>query len=141
MHDKQRMSDAEKDIDKGKGYQKSESSKWIDREENGRNVNSDKATLGKSEVDFTRGGIEDLRFYPDNPEHHRHKYKWVNKEPSKFYDPCEESRQASINCVLRNQEDRMVCSEFFDAYKECKKDFFQKRRKDRSEGRKGWGIW
>lgn len=135
------MNGIERDTAKEKEYQKSESSIGKNLEGNGENVNSDKATLEKSEVDFTKGGIEDLKFYPDNPEHHRHKYNWVNKEPSKFYDPCEESRQASINCVLRNQEDRMACTEFFDAYKECKRDFFQKKKKDRNEGRKGWGIW
>lgn len=100
---------------------------------------SDKVITDKSKVDFTKGGVDNFKFYPDHPENHRHKYRWAMKEPSKFYDPCEESRQASMDCVLRNQEDRLVCQEFFDAYKECKKDFFAKRRKDKQEGVKGWG--
>lgn len=95
----------------------------------------------KQKVNFTEGGPDNFKFYPDNPESHRHKYRWANKEPSKFYDPCEESRQASINCMLRNQEDKSVCQEFFDAYKECKADFFAKRKRDRIEGRGGWGFW
>lgn len=102
---------------------------------------TDEVVKEKSEVDFTKGGVENYKFYPDNPENHRHKYRWAMKEPSKFYDPCEESRQASINCVLRNQEDKLVCQDFFDAYKECRSDFFNKKKKDRREGFGGWGKW
>lgn len=104
-------------------------------------VATDKVVLDKNKVDFTEGGPQSFKFYPDNPENHRHKYRWANKEPSKFYDPCEESRQASINCVLRNQDDKLVCQDFFDAYTECKRDFFAKKRKDRREGKAGWGRW
>lgn len=48
------------------------------------------------------------------------------KEPSKFYDPCEESRMASMDCLYRNQDDKYACQEFFDAYRECRKDFLEK---------------
>lgn len=104
-------------------------------------LESDKVVTSREEVDFTKGGVDKFKFYPDNPENHRHKYRWTHKEPSKFYDPCEESRQASMNCILRNPEDRLVCQDFFDAYKECKKDFFNKKKRDRIEGRGGWGFW
>ena len=50
------------------------------------------------------------------------------KEPSKFYDPCEESRMASMDCLYRNQDDKYA-SRVFDAYRECRKDFFRKRDK------------
>lgn len=92
----------------------------------------------KEKVDFTS---EKLKFYPDNPENHRHKYRWVNKGPSKYYDACEESRQALINCMLRNQQDKTVCKDFFDAYKECKEDFFRKKKSDQRQGKGGWGFW
>ncbi|EGV60615.1 Mitochondrial copper homeostasis protein [Yamadazyma tenuis] len=95
----------------------------------------------KDKVDFTKGGVDNYKFYPDNPNSHHHKYNWVNKEPSKFYDPCEQSRQASINCVLRNQDDRSVCQAFFDAYTECRRDFFKKKKEDRQKGKGGWGFW
>lgn len=104
-------------------------------------VKSDKAVTDKEKVNFTEGEVDDFKFYPDNPQNHRHKYRWANKEASKYYDPCEESRQASINCVLRNQKDKSVCQEFFDAYRECTKDFFAKKRQDRRDGKKGWGLW
>lgn len=108
---------------------------------NGDQLSSDKVVTEKEKVDFTEGGPEEFKFYPDNPKNHRHKYRWVNKDPSKYYDPCEESRQASINCVLRNQEDKSVCQEFFDAYRECTRDFFAKKKQDRQSGKKGWGLW
>lgn len=98
---------------------------------------SDKAETDKTKVNFTENGK--FKFYPDNPEHHRHKYKWSSKEASKFYDPCEESRQASLSCLLRNQDDKYQCQDFFDAYKECRRDFFAKKKRDKQEGKKGWG--
>lgn len=104
-------------------------------------IKGDEVEKSKDNIDFTKGGVENFKFYPDNPENHRHKYRWVHKEPSKFYDPCEESRQASINCILRNQEDRSVCQDFFDAYRDCKRDFFKKKRDDRRQGKGGWGFW
>ncbi|CAG89628.1 DEHA2F20526p [Debaryomyces hansenii CBS767] len=104
-------------------------------------LTTDEVIKDKGKVDFTKGGVENYKFYPDNPVNHRHKYRWSMKEPSKYYDPCEESRQASINCMLRNQEDKTVCQDFFDAYKECKKDFFNKKVADRRQGKGGWGIW
>lgn len=103
-----------------------------------KNSASEKVIADKDKVDFTKGDVNDYKFYPDNPENHRHKYQWVNKEPSKYYNPCEESRQASINCVLRNQKDKSVCQDFFDAYRECSRDFFNKRRQDRINGKRGW---
>lgn len=105
------------------------------------NLESDEVVLDKAKVDFTQGDPDEFKFYPDKPTNHRHKYRWANKEPSKYYNPCEESRQASINCVFRNQEDKTVCQEFFDAYRECSKDFFAKKRQDKQDGKKGWGLW
>lgn len=95
----------------------------------------------EKKIDFAKGPVEEFKFYPDNPMNHKHKYEWANKGPSKFYDPCEESRQASIDCVLRNQLDKTVCQDFFDAYRECTKDFFAKKKKDKREGKGGWGFW
>lgn len=104
-------------------------------------VSYDEMINDKNKVDFTKGGVENYKFYPDDPDNHRHKYKYAMKDPSKFYDACEKSRQASLNCILRNQEDRSVCREFFEAYRECRKDFFEKKKKDRREGKRGWGFW
>ncbi|CCE80247.1 Piso0_003350 [Millerozyma farinosa CBS 7064] len=119
-----------------------------EKQEKAENDNKDKAVNSsknendfKERVNFTKGGIENLKFYPDDPKNHHHKYNWTLKEPSKFYDPCEESRQASLNCILRNQEDRSVCTEYFEAYRECKRDFFRKRKEDRIKGKGGWGFW
>lgn len=100
---------------------------------------TDEVEKDTSKIDFTKGNVEEFKFYPDNPKSHRHKYKWSMKEPSKFYDPCEESRMASMDCLYRNQDDKYVCQEFFDAYRECRKDFFRKKREDRVQGKKGWG--
>lgn len=107
-----------------------------------KSTEGDTVELDKSKVDFTAGGVDKYKFYPDNPQNHRHKYRYSMKEPSKYYDPCEETRQASINCMIRHPEDKKaMCQDFFDAYKECKRDFYNKKRQDRREGKKGWGVW
>ncbi|KAI5950784.1 COX23 [Candida jiufengensis] len=106
---------------------------------NDKKLGTDEVEKNKSKVNFTNGGVENYKFYPDQPENHRHKYRWAMKEPSKFYDPCEESRMASMDCLYRNQDDKYVCQDFFDAYRECRKDFFRKKKADKLEGKKGWG--
>ncbi|CAI5755708.1 unnamed protein product [Candida verbasci] len=109
------------------------------KQQTNRDLTSDYVEKDKNKIDFTKGDPKDFKFYPDNPKSHIHKYKWTMKEPSKFYDPCEESRQASMDCLYRNQDDKYACQDFFDAYRECRKDFFNKKKKDKREGQKGWG--
>lgn len=90
-------------------------------------------------VNFTAGSPDEYKFYPDEPLHVKHKYAWISKEPSKFYDPCQECRKASLDCIMRNQKDRLVCLDFFEAYRDCKKDFFANRAKEKRLGKGGWG--
>lgn len=90
----------------------------------------------KEKVDFTKDGK--LKFYPDEPEDDNHALAFRAKEPSEFYDPCAQASKMSLNCLERNDYDRSKCFEYFNAYKECKKAWLEKRRQDRREGRFFW---
>lgn len=88
----------------------------------------------KNKVDFTANG--EYKFYPDNPTDKSHKKAFKAKEPSQFYDPCAEASRMSLKCMERNNFDRDKCMEYFHAYRECKKDWQERRKKDRREGNK-----
>ena len=45
------------------------------------------------------------------------------KSRSEYLDPCQEAAQRSIRCLHRNQGDRTMCSDYFEAYRECKKQW------------------
>ncbi len=71
-----------------------------------------------------------LRYYPDRPEAFKHKEFYMGKGPSKFYDPCALSSKMAVRCMENHDEDyKTVCSEYFKAYRECKKVWLEKRRK------------
>uniref|UniRef100_A0A060T0E5 Cytochrome c oxidase-assembly factor COX23, mitochondrial n=1 Tax=Blastobotrys adeninivorans TaxID=409370 RepID=A0A060T0E5_BLAAD len=88
----------------------------------------------KSKVDFTANG--ELRFYPDSPMEDEHKKVFRSKEPSQFYDPCAEASKMSLKCMERNDFDRNQCMEYFRAYRECKKEWVEGRKRDRMNGEK-----
>ncbi|ORX39142.1 hypothetical protein BD324DRAFT_649231 [Kockovaella imperatae] len=53
--------------------------------------------------------------------------------PSKFADPCQHANKASMQCLERAFYNKKECTEFFHAYKECKKRWFEQVRADRAE--------
>ncbi|KAL2260488.1 hypothetical protein VTK26DRAFT_5492 [Humicola hyalothermophila] len=59
------------------------------------------------------------------------KQKFEEKDRSQFLDPCQEAAARSIRCLHRNGGDRTMCSDYFQAYRDCKKAWIDKRKKDR----------
>ncbi|CAN6640513.1 hypothetical protein TRVA0_018S00958 [Trichomonascus vanleenenianus] len=86
----------------------------------------------KTKVDYTKNG--EFRFYPDNPTDDVHKERFRTKEPSQFYDPCAEASKMSLRCMERNDFDREKCMDYFHAYRECKRDWQNRRKADRLGG-------
>ncbi|CAI4039492.1 hypothetical protein SMKI_08G1590 [Saccharomyces mikatae IFO 1815] len=74
-----------------------------------------------------------FQYYPDDPENPVNKYKFALKADSQYYDPCEESSKLSFQCLERNDYDRSKCQEYFDAYRECKKQWLTARRNNRQQ--------
>ncbi|TID28946.1 hypothetical protein CANINC_002214 [Pichia inconspicua] len=82
--------------------------------------------------------IEEVRFYPDKPTQRVHKDRFIIKEPSRYYDPCAESSKMAIRCMENHDEDyKDVCAEYFKAYRECKKEWMEQRKRDNRNG----GMW
>ncbi|GAA99380.1 uncharacterized protein L969DRAFT_47355 [Mixia osmundae IAM 14324] len=67
------------------------------------------------------------------PRPYRELFK--NKEASKFVDPCDQARADSMRCLDEQSYNRSACSEFFTAYRDCKKAWLKQRREDRMAGR------
>ncbi|EAA30394.1 cytochrome c oxidase-assembly factor cox-23, mitochondrial [Neurospora crassa] len=57
--------------------------------------------------------------------------KFEGKSRSEYLDPCQEAAQRSIRCLHRNQGDRTMCSDYFEAYRECKKQWIERRREQK----------
>lgn len=82
--------------------------------------------------------VSEVRFYPDRPTQRLHKDRFIIKEPSRYYDPCAESSKMAIRCMENHDEDyKDVCAEYFKAYRECKKEWMEQRKRDTRNG----GIW
>lgn len=56
------------------------------------------------------------------------------KLPSQFYDPCQKASKMSMSCLERNNYDKDMCIEYFKAYKECRQEWMDQRKKDRRAG-------
>lgn len=93
------------------------------------------AVTDRDKIDYAPKGENpgSFKYYPENPETGMNRLMFSMKGPSEYYDPCQESAQMSFNCLDRNNYDRDMCKEYFDAYRECKKQWLQARRKDRSQ--------
>lgn len=91
--------------------------------------------VDKSKIDYAPQDAKagSYKFYPDNPESSFNKFRFAAKDVSQFYDPCQESSKMSMKCLELNDYDRSMCQEYFDAYRECKKQWLQARRKNRSQ--------
>ncbi|SCU80368.1 LAMI_0B02014g1_1 [Lachancea mirantina] len=89
----------------------------------------------KTKVDFapTSATPAEFKFYPDNPESTLNKYRFSAKDASRFFDPCQESANMSTRCLETNDYDRDKCREYFDAYRECKKQWLRARRQNRGQ--------
>ncbi|KAI8628084.1 hypothetical protein F5Y19DRAFT_152484 [Xylariaceae sp. FL1651] len=51
------------------------------------------------------------------------KRKFQNKSKSEYLDPCQEAASKSIRCLNRNGGDRAMCTDYFEAYRACKKQW------------------
>lgn len=93
------------------------------------------AQTDKTRVNFTPDSqdTESYKYYPDDPESTWNRFRFQAKGDSQYFDPCEESSKLSMKCLELNNYDRDLCHEYFDAYRECKKQWLQSRRRDKSQ--------
>ncbi|KAM4054303.1 prenyltransferase and squalene oxidase repeat domain-containing protein [Hirsutella rhossiliensis] len=56
--------------------------------------------------------------------------KFEGKSKSEYYDPCQEAAQRSYRCLYRNGGDKSMCGDFFQAYRDCKQAWTERRKKE-----------
>ncbi|KAE8321706.1 hypothetical protein BDV39DRAFT_185291 [Aspergillus sergii] len=49
--------------------------------------------------------------------------RFTNKSASEYYDPCQDFADRSLKCMKRNNFDREMCHDYFQAYRDCKKQW------------------
>ncbi|KAF1953940.1 hypothetical protein CC80DRAFT_476852 [Byssothecium circinans] len=59
--------------------------------------------------------------------------KFENKAYSEYFDPCQEAAQKSIRCLHRNGGEREMCTDFFQAYRDCKEQWMNARKEARKK--------
>ncbi|KAF2255391.1 hypothetical protein BU26DRAFT_417579 [Trematosphaeria pertusa] len=59
--------------------------------------------------------------------------RFENKAYSEYFDPCQEAAQKSIRCLHRNGGDREMCTDFFQAYRDCKEQWTNARKEARKK--------
>lgn len=87
-------------------------------------------------VDFTPDNNDpsSYRYFPDDPNSPAALIKTRVKDPSQYYDPCEESARMSRQCLEDHWQDKdakqakAACKQFFEAYKDCKAMWIKQRR-------------
>ncbi|KAI0021687.1 cytochrome c oxidase-assembly factor cox-23, mitochondrial [Xylariomycetidae sp. FL0641] len=62
------------------------------------------------------------------------KRKFINKSRSEYFDPCQEAAARSIACLNRNGGDRKMCTDYFETYRACKKDWTDRLREEKRKG-------
>ncbi|KAI1110522.1 cytochrome c oxidase-assembly factor cox-23, mitochondrial [Nemania sp. NC0429] len=66
-----------------------------------------------------------------DPWNKEKRQKFKNKSKSEWFDPCQEAASKSIRCLNRNGGDRAMCTDYFEAYRACKKEWMDKRKEER----------
>ena len=66
----------------------------------------------------------------------------MNPNAHRFFDgfTCKEARDASFKCLTDNGYDNSKCEDYFKAYKECKKEWLQAKRKQNRLDLFGWDF-
>ncbi|KAJ7281797.1 hypothetical protein C8J57DRAFT_1298567 [Mycena rebaudengoi] len=78
---------------------------------------------------------DDLPHPHENVEPLDYREQFQGRESSKFIDPCEAASKASLKCMDKNNYDRSECMDYFQAYRDCKAAWIQRRKDDRRNGR------
>lgn len=103
-------------------------------------------------VDFTKERKDGkLQYGPDDPTAMSNRVQFLAKADSQYYDPCAEASKMSLSCLERNNYKKAMCEEYFQIYRDCKKQWvsiiggeflflgntltqLEQRRKDKKSG-------
>ncbi|KAJ5194008.1 hypothetical protein N7491_001342 [Penicillium cf. griseofulvum] len=54
--------------------------------------------------------------------------KFTHKHASEYYDPCQDFADRSLKCMKRNAFERELCHDYFQAYRDCKKNWLTQKK-------------
>jgi len=60
---------------------------------------------------------------------------YTTKRYSEYFDPCQEAASRSVKCLHRNGGDRKMCGDYFQAYRDCKKQWMDEMREAKRKAR------
>lgn len=58
-----------------------------------------------------------------------------------FLTNCSRENRASLKCIERNYQNRAACNEFFQAYKDCRKEENDQRKAANGDGSSSGWFW
>ncbi|KAG9248310.1 hypothetical protein BJ878DRAFT_488637 [Calycina marina] len=64
--------------------------------------------------------------------------KFENKRPGEYFDPCQEASARSMKCLHRNANNKEMCNDYFQAYRDCKKQWMAERKEAKLKNAKPW---
>ncbi|KAG9548046.1 hypothetical protein KCU71_g7461, partial [Aureobasidium melanogenum] len=64
--------------------------------------------------------------------------KYSSKAYSEYFDPCQEAADRSLRCLRRNGGDKALCQDYFEAYRECKKQWMAEMKEEKRKQGKWW---
>lgn len=64
--------------------------------------------------------------------------KFNSKLPGEYLDPCQEAASRSLKCLHRNGGDREMCTDYFQAYRDCKQQWLSARKEAKLKDGKSW---
>jgi len=62
--------------------------------------------------------------------------RFTTKMSSEYFDPCQDFADRSIKCLRRNAGDRAMCTDYFQAYRDCKAEWTAQQKEARKKA--GW---
>ncbi|KAH8602737.1 hypothetical protein B0O99DRAFT_679726 [Bisporella sp. PMI_857] len=67
--------------------------------------------------------------------------QFENKRPGEFLDPCQDVASRSIKCLHRNGGNKEMCTDYFQAYRDCKKQWLNERKEAKAKVKKEGSSW
>ncbi|KAI5783548.1 cytochrome c oxidase-assembly factor cox-23 [Geopyxis carbonaria] len=67
----------------------------------------------------------------DQSEYQKGHKQFNTKQRSEYFDPCQEAANRSYRCLARNQGDKDMCADYFQAYRDCKKRWTDERKEEK----------
>jgi hypothetical protein len=70
----------------------------------------------------------------------------TNKAATAFLTNCAKEHRESLQCIERNYQNRSACQDFFEAYKQCRKDERKEQGvanaiNNQQNNKSGWWFW